>query len=66
MLKQKQGIHCVKDIFSVIKSEQKTTTKKLMHLYPDVKSYDDSSGDEDEEDDNITTGDVVWGMCGRT
>ena len=31
----------------------------------DIKSYD-SSGDEDEEDDNFTTGDIVWGMCGKT
>ena len=31
-----------------------------------VESDDDSSvGDEDEEDHNITAGDVVSGMCGR-
>lgn len=31
----------------------------------DVKSDDDSSGNEIEEDDNITAKDFAWGMCSR-
>ena len=31
----------------------------------DVESDANSSQDEDETEDDITAGDVVWGMCGR-
>ena len=31
----------------------------------DVESDANSSQDEDKTEDDITAGDVVWGMCGR-